>query len=154
MAEELQRSQGMGTMAIGALTAFGLGFGYFIAALPAGAAAGAPLWVAAIAAWAGYTAGALVVVAGGVPVRDWVARKFRIEFSRDPKRLFWRVWGRAGLLGLGLIAPVTVGPQIGGILALGIGERPLRVVVALSAGVIPWCTAFALMVHWGLKIAR
>jgi hypothetical protein len=35
----------------GFLTSFGLGFVYFVGAIPAGVAAHTPLWLAAVAAW-------------------------------------------------------------------------------------------------------
>jgi hypothetical protein len=53
-----------------------------------------------------------------------------------------------------LLAPVTIGPQAGSVLALAIGERAVRVFVALSLGVVPWCVLFAVLVGFGIKIAR
>ena len=141
-------------MASGAATAFGLGFLYFLGAIPGGSALGAPLWLAAMAAWAGYSLGSLVVLVAGVPLRDWLIRKLRIPVRRDTSKLIWRIWERWGLAGLGLLAPVTIGPQAGSILALAVGEHPLRVFLALSLGVIPWCLLFAALVGAGIKITR
>jgi hypothetical protein len=138
----------------GLATAFGLGFVYFIASIPAGAAAGAWPWTAAVAAWLGYSAGAAVVVAAGAPLRDWLVKRLRVPVQRDPAKLVWRVWDRAGLAGLGLAAPVTIGPQAGAVLALAAGERPLRIIAALSAGVLPWCAAFAVLTSLGVKLVR
>ena len=138
----------------GAAVAFGLGFLYFLGAIPAGAAARAPLWLAAVSAWAGYSAGALVVVLAGAPLRDWLARKLKIPIKRDTSKLVWRVWEKWGLAGLGLLAPVTIGPQAGSVLALAVGERAARVFIALSLGVVPWCVLFAALVGFGVKIAR
>jgi len=141
-------------MATGAAIAFGLGFLYFVGAIPAGVAAGAPIWLAAISAWAGYSVGALVVLLAGAPLRDWLARKLKIPVERDSSKLIWRIWEKWGLAGLGLLAPVTIGPQAGSILALAVGERAVRVFVALSLGVIPCCVLFAILVGFGVKIAR
>lgn len=141
-------------MASGAAVAFGFGFLYFLGAIPAGAAAGAPLWLAAVSAWAGYSVGALVVLLAGTPLRDWLVRKLNIPVKRDPSKLVWRVWERWGLAGLGLLAPVTIGPQAGSVLALAVGERAARVFVALSLGVVPWCVLFAVLVRFGVKIVR
>jgi len=138
----------------GAAVAFGFGFLYFLAAIPAGVAAGAPLWLAAVAAWAGYSAGALVVILAGTPLRDCLVRKMKIPVKMDPSKRIWRIWERWGLAGLGLLAPVTIGPQAGSILALAVGERAGRVFVALSLGVIPWCVLFAVLAGLGIKIAR
>ena len=141
-------------MASGAATAFGFGFLYFLGAIPGGTALGAPVWLAALAAWAGYSVGSLVVLLAGVPLRDWLIRKLRIPVKRDPSKLIWRIWERWGLAGLGLLAPVTIGPQAGSILALAVGERPLRVFLSLSLGVIPWCILFTALVAAGIKITR
>jgi len=79
-------------------------------------------------------------------------QKLGIPVERDPTKLVWRVWDRGGLVGLGLLAPVTVGPQVGGILALAMRERPVAIFCALSLGVVPWCIAFACLVALGIRI--
>ena len=136
----------------GISTAFGLGFVYFISAVPAGAAAGAEVWTAALAAWLGYSAGGLVVLIAGAPLREWVVRKLKVPVQRDPSKLVWRVWDRWGLTGLGLLAPVTIGPQAGAVLALAIGEKTPRILAALSLGVVPWCVVFAVLTAYGVKL--
>lgn len=136
----------------GISTAFGLGFVYFISAVPAGAAAGAAVWTAALAAWLGYSAGGLVVLIAGAPLREWVVRKLKVPVQRDPSKLVWRVWDRWGLTGLGLLAPVTIGPQASAVLALAIGEKTPRILAALSLGVVPWCVVFAVLTAYGVKL--
>ena len=84
----------------------------------------------------------------------WLARKLRIPVQRDPSKFLWRIWDRWGLAGLGLLAPVTVGPQAASLLALAIGERPKRIFLSLSLGVIPWCLLFATLLGLGIKITR
>lgn len=137
----------------GFFAAFGLGFAYFIAAIPAGVAAGAAVPLACLGAWLGYGAGGLVVVLAGAPLRSWLVAKFRIPVERDPNKLVWRAWDRAGIWGLGLLAPVTIGPQVGAVLALAVGERPARIVLALSLGALPWCAIFGALAFWGVKLA-
>jgi hypothetical protein len=61
----------------GLTAAFTLGFFYFVGAVPAGVAAGLTIWLAALTAWLGYTAGAAVMLLLGAPARSWVARKLR-----------------------------------------------------------------------------
>ena len=141
-------------MATGAALSFGFGFFYFLGAIPAGFAAGAPLWMAAISAWAGYSTGAMVVLLAGAPLRDWLIRKLKIPVERDSSKWVWRIWDRGGIWGLGLLAPVTIGPQAGSILALAVREAPLRVFLALCLGVIPWCVLFAFLVGCGIQISR
>lgn len=133
-------------------TAFAFGFIYFMGAIPAGVIAGLPAWGAAIAAWAGYSTGAASMIIAGASVRLWLVRRFRISLERDPAKWLWKAWDRWGLIGLGLLAPVTIGPQIGGILALAVGEKPFRTFLSFSLGVVPWCIFFAIFVAAGVKL--
>ena len=114
----------MGAFIAGISVSFWLGFFYFIGAIPVGVAAGVSVPMAALGAWAGYASGAGIVVLAGVPARDWLVKRFRIPVQRDPSKWIWRAWDRWGLIGLGLFAPVTIGPQIGGVLALAVGGKP------------------------------
>ena len=136
----------------GFVTALGLGFLYFIAAVPAGVAAGAPAWLAGLAAWLGYVAGAAVVLLAGAPLREWLVRKLKIPVERDPSKLVWRMWERGGLLGLCLIAPVTIGPQATAVIALAVGEKLRRILGAVALGVLPWCVLFAVLTAFGFKL--
>ena len=77
----------------------------------------------------------------GAPLRAWITRKLKINPTPDPTKFFWKVWHRFGLWGLGLIAPVTIGPQATAAIALALGERPLRIQLAISLGVFPWAVA-------------
>lgn len=129
---------------------FGLGFFYFVGAVPGGVAAGLPVVVATLVAWIGYASGAAVMLLLPARAREWIARKLRLPRGRDPKKLFWRAWDRFGLPGMGLLAPVTIGPQTACLLALAIGEKPVRVFAALALGALPWCAGFALVVKLGL----
>lgn len=138
----------------GLTTAFGLGVVYFIAAIPAGVAAGAPAWLAGVAAGVGYVLGGGVVLLAGAPLRDWLVRKLRIPVERDPSKLVWRMWERGGLLGLCLIAPVTIGPQATAVIALATGERAPRIMSATALGVAPWCILFAVLTAFGFRLAN
>lgn len=129
---------------------FVLGFFYFVGAIPGGVAAGLQVVVATLVAWAGYAAGAGVMLLLGAPARDWIARKLRLPRERDPRKMVWKAWDRFGLPGMGLLAPVTIGPQAACLLALALGEKPVRVFAALALGVLPWCVGFALVVELGL----
>lgn len=135
----------------GTLTAFGLGFLYFLSAIPAGVAAHAPVWIASLAAWAGYSAGSLVILLAGTPLRGWLLRKLGIDPKPDPAKFFWRVWERYGIWGLGLIAPVTIGPQAMAVICLALGEPPGRIQAAVSLGVAPWSVILGLLTAAGVR---
>jgi hypothetical protein len=138
----------------GLMTAFGLGVVYFIAAIPAGVAAGASAWLAGVAAGTGYVVGGAVVLLAGAPLRGWLVRRLKIPVERDPSRLVWRIWERGGLLGLCLLAPVTIGPQATAVIALAVGERTPRIVAAIALGVAPWCVVFAVLTAFGFKLVN
>ncbi len=112
--------------ASGLATAFGLGAIYFIAAIPAGIAAGAGAWTVAVAAALGYTAGGGGVLVAGAPLRAWLVC---------------------------LVAPVTIGPQATAVIALAVGERTPKIAAFIALGVVPWCVAFALLTAFGFKLA-
>lgn len=137
----------------GLSTAFGLGFFYFIAAIPAGVAAGANVWLAGVGAGLGYVAGGAVVLLAGAPLRNWLVKKLRIPVERDPSKLVWRMWDKGGLLGLCLIAPVTIGPQATAVIALAVGESPRSILAAVALGVLPWCLIFAALTAFGISLA-
>ena len=138
----------------GLFTAFGLGFLYFIAAIPAGVAAGSPVMLAAVVAWIGYSVGGLVVIVSGAPLRNWITRKLKVDPRPDPSKLFWRIWERFGLWGLGLIAPATIGPQATALVCLSLGETPRRIQLAISLGVLPWVIGFAVVADLGARTLR
>jgi hypothetical protein len=113
-----------------------------------------PPVVAAVTAWASYTAGVLLIVLVGAPLRQWMMKRFNISLEHDPQKLFWRVWDRYGLAGLALLAPVTVGAQIGALLGLALNVPPRRLVVAMALGVALWCVGITLVTALGLSAVR
>jgi hypothetical protein len=125
-------------------TVFGLGVVYFLAAIPTGVVALKLHPVnAAICAWAGYTAIGAAMLFLGAPARNWLNAKLKISSTPDPKKLFWRVWNRWGMPGLGLLAPVTIGPYFAALIALLLKEKAGRILFWVAVGVIPWCIIFA-----------
>jgi len=138
----------------GLLTSFGLGFFYFVGAIPAGVAAHAPLWGAVLASWLGYSLGGTLVLAAGAPLRAWITIKLKIDPRPDPAKLFWRIWHRFGLWGLALIAPVTVGPQATAAIAIALGESPRRIQLAISVGILPWVLIFGTLTAIGARALK
>lgn len=141
-------------MTTGIFIALGLGFIYFIGAIPAASAAGVPVWTAALLAWIGYSLGGLVIALLGEPVRLALTRRFHKQINPSSNGWFQRAIHKYGLPALGLLAPVTIGPQIGALagIALGISKWPLT--LALSLGVIPWCVGIATLISLGFKIMQ
>ncbi len=140
---------------IGAIAAaWGLGFIYFIAAIPTSVALGLPVALAAFVAWTGYAAGGLAVVLAGEPVRDWLMKKLKVSATPDRSKFIYRVWDRYGLWAMALLAPVTIGPQASALLGLAFGVPPRRLAAAIAIGVIPWCVLFAILTALGVQIVQ
>ena len=136
------------------ITAFlsiaGLSFVYFISAIPAGVALGLSPAIAAVAAGLGYASGSWLVVLIGTPLQLWAKKRVRLLHEpRDETKLFWKIWTRFGLVGLGFIAPVSCGPQIGSLVALAFGEKSTHVAFWFTVGIIPYCIGFALVAAFG-----
>lgn len=136
------------------LTAFGLGFLYFISAIPAAVALGTPIWGAATAAWLGYSAGGEVILLLGVPAQEWLRKKWKFSITPDPTKLFWRIFDRYGVIGLGLIAPITIGPQLTALLLLTLGIKPRKIFFSIALGAIPWTLLFAGAIQGGTRLLR
>ena len=137
----------------GIFTVFGFGFMYFVGAVPAGVALKMNPAFAAFVAWVGYSCGSWIVLLVGTPLQKWATQRVKLlREPRDDSKLFWKVWNRFGLPGLGLIAPVTIGPQGGSLVALALGEKPLWVGFWFSVGLIPWAIGFALVAAFGKQL--
>lgn len=142
-------------MEIAALAStFGLAFFWFIGAIPAGIGLGLHPIVAAITAWLSYMAGVVVILVIGAPLRERLMRRFNISLEHDQSKLFWRVWDRFGLIGLGLLAPITTGSQIGALLGLALGVKPTRLFLAMGAGVALWSVVISVLAAFGVSLVR
>jgi len=95
-----------------------------------------------------------VVVLIGTPLRERLTKRFNISTEHDPNKLIWRVWDRYGLIGLSLLAPVTLGAQIGALIGLSLGVKPRSLILAMSLGIIPWCIGIGAAVALGLQVVR
>lgn len=133
-------------------TAFGLGFFYFVGATPAGIALGLPPWAAVLTAWIGYTAGAAIMLVIPQSARD--ALRQRLKISPDPKKLIWRIWDRFGVVGLGLLAPFTVGPQASMLIGLSLGVSPIRMLTTVSLASLPSAIVLATLVAFGFSFGK
>lgn len=133
------------------LSAVVAGVVYYIGAIPAGVALGLSPWVAGVCAWIGYVGIGAAMLGIGAPARVWLQRKLKISAEPDPKKMFWRVWLKAGLPGLALLAPVTIGPYFAVLLALALGEKPGRTIAWIAGGCVPWSIIFAVIAAAGKK---
>jgi hypothetical protein len=130
----------------------GLGALYFISAPAAGIALGLDWRLAALVAWGGYSLAGVLVAAIGTPTRAFLARRFRKLPDPSRHKVFRACWQKGGLLGLGLISPVTIGPKGAALVGLAAGEKAVPLVAAIAGGAVPWALGLAWASSYGFKV--
>ena len=128
---------------------FALAFFYFWPAIPAGLALGLSPPLVILTTSLSYAAGAAVVTLLGERVRAWVMRRLGRKPEANPNSLIRRIWDQYGLVGLGLLAPMTVGAQIGAAVGLALNGKPCRLFLALALGGLVWSIALTAAVSLG-----
>ena len=134
------------------VSTFTLAFFYFWAAIPAGLALGlAPLVVIATTSLSYISGAALVVFVGG-RVREWVMKRLGKERVLNPDSLLGKAWARFGVIGLGLLAPMTIGSQAGAAVAIALGSPPRKAFLWLCVGGIAWSVLLTVLVSVGMLV--
>ncbi len=133
---------------------FGLAFFSFTYAILAGLALGLAPVVIALIAWISYTAGVVLTILLGDPLRKRLLARFGGKLASNPESFVRRAWDRYGLIGLSLLAPVTTGSQIGAILGLSFGESPRRLVIGLALGGALWAILETAAVSLGVSAVQ
>lgn len=136
------------------MSTLGLGALYFISAPAAGIALGLDWRLAALLAWSGYAAAGILVASLGVPARNYISSKFKNLPDLSRHKIFRRCWEKGGLVGLGLIAPVTIGPKGAALVGLAAGEKPIPLLASILAGAVPWAFGLAWATNCGFKLFR
>jgi hypothetical protein len=133
---------------------FVLAFFSFWSAIPAGLALGlSPLAVIATTTL-GYISGVAVVLLPGERVRAWVLRRFNRQAVEAPPGVLRRVWERWGVVGLGLLGPMTVGAQLGTALGVALNAGPRALFVWMALGALVWSVLLTLAVALGVLGAQ
>jgi hypothetical protein len=110
--------------------------------------------LSAFLAWVGYSTAGIIVSSLGAPARAFLMRKINLDPGQRKNRIFWRCWERTGLVGLSLISPVTIGPKGAALIGLALGERPVRLMLSISLGALPWALGLALATNWGFSLVH
>jgi uncharacterized membrane protein len=120
---------------------YGLAFFSFWTAIPAGLALGlAPVTVVCTTSLS-YASGVALVTLFGERVRAWLAKRHRFSPDGAGQGRIRRIAERYGALGLGLVAPMTLGAQIGAALGMALNLRPRRLFIAMALGGLAWSIA-------------
>ena len=131
---------------------FAMAFFYFWPAIPAGLALGLSPAVVIITTTLSYICGVALVLLPGERLRDWVMQRWGNRTSQPG--LIQRVWSRYGVIGLGLLAPMTVGAQIGAVLGLSSNAAPRRLFMWMALGALSWSVLLTAAVLLGVLGAQ
>lgn len=141
-------------------TVFGWAFFSFWSAIPAGIALNISPLLVGLTVTLSYASGVLLVVIVGAPLRERIRRRMENSASNtdedkppSPNRMVLMVqnaWTRYGLIGLALLAPMTVGAQVGAVIGISFGEKPIRLVIAMTLGAGVWAVLITFAVMTGV----
>jgi hypothetical protein len=143
----------MGNMQMNAAalaTVFSIAFFSLWASIPAGLALGLNVFAVVITASVSYAIGVAVVVLPGERVKNWLLSRFGKKAAISEDSLIFRAWKRFGAAGLGLLAPVTVGAQIGAVIGLTFNAPPRQLLFWMSIGGVVWSIIVAAAISLGL----
>ena len=121
-------------------TIFGIAWFSFWAAIPSGLALGLHPLTIILTTSLSYTSGILICILPAQFLRRWVMKRFekRLEHSTNHQSLIIRLWRRYGVIGFGLVAPMTTGAQLGAIIGITLNIPQRRLMVAMTIGAIIW----------------
>ncbi|MEO8606913.1 MAG: small multi-drug export protein [Chloroflexota bacterium] len=129
---------------------FALAFFYFWPAIPAGLALGLSPLLVILTTSLSYACGAAVVTLLGERMRAWIMRRLGNKAEVKSDSFLRRIWEKYGMVGLGLLAPMTVGAQIGAAIGLALNGKPRRLFIALALGGLVWSIALTAAVTLGV----
>lgn len=130
---------------------FGLSFFHFWSAIPAGLTLGLAPVLVIFTVCVSYALGAALVLFFGERARDWVQRRWNIQPPAGDSRIV-RIWERWGVIGFGLIAPMTLGAQLGAMIGLMLGAEARRLFVWMMIGAIVWAVGITIAILLGVDI--
>lgn len=136
-------------------TVFSWAFFSFWSAIPAGLALNIAPVLVLVTVTVSYSSGVALVLVVGAPLRQRIRRHMQRDASEAarPNRAVSMVqsaWTRYGLIGLALLAPMTVGAQVGTVIGLSFGARPLPLLLAMTLGAALWALALTLTIGAGI----
>ena len=140
----------MEDLIIGVLSVFAWSFFSFWSAIPAGIALGLPPLLVLATVTTSYVCGVVLVVLPGGRLRAWVMQHYGDRAEDKPDSAIRRAWRRYGVIGLGLLAPMTVGAQIGAVVGISLNVAPRRLLVWMSLGALVWSILITAAVLLGL----
>lgn len=136
------------------LSVFGWAWLSFWSAIPAGLALGLHPLAVIILTSSSYISGIVLVLLPARSVREWVVRRFgnNLDTSTHDDCIYMRLWKRYGVIGFGLIAPMTIGAQLGAMLGVALNIPRNQLILWMSIGVISWSVGLTLLAGAGVNL--
>jgi hypothetical protein len=135
------------------LTVFGLSILELWAAIPAGFALNLHPALTATTSAAGSILSAFAVTFTGEKIRNRIIQ-WRYKGKEPKQGFFSRVWGKYGVIGLGLLSPLLFGAPIGAAVGTVLCGNRRQLFLWMSIGIVVWAiglTVAALVGVSGLK---
>jgi len=122
------------------LSTFGVAFFSFWGAIPAGLALGLHPLAIILITTASYMIGVLLVILPANSIRNWVMKRWgeHLNVDKESDSMLMRIWRKYGVIGFGLIAPMTTGAQIGGIIGTALNIPRRQLILWMFVGVVAW----------------
>jgi hypothetical protein len=132
---------------------FGLSWFSFWSAIPVGLALDLSPIVIIVTTTLSYISGVLLVTLPGERVRAWALRRFGKQAKRQANKdtLIQRIWARYGVIGFGLLAPMTIGAQLGAILGIALNIPKGRLLLWMAVGVLLWAIGLTMLALAGIE---
>lgn len=135
---------------------FGMAWFSFWTAIPTGLVLGLHPIAVILVTSISYVSGILICVVPAQSVRQWVTKRFskKLEDNIKHEGLIIQLWKRYGVIGFGLIAPMTTGAQLGAIIGIALNIPRKRLVVWMVVGVVAWSIGLTLITLTGVDLLQ
>jgi len=117
---------------------FLLGMTGIVKAVPVGVAMKLTIFETGLYISLGSVASVLILIFSGGPVKRWMMKHWGKDGLEKQKGKFSHILERYGLIGVGLIAPGTIGPIPAAIIGLIILKDTKKLLPYLIAGIFAW----------------
>jgi hypothetical protein len=136
------------------ITIFGLGFFTFWFAIVTGLALGLSPVVVVVTISLSYMFGVALVTLLGSGVRTWIMKQLGKKTTLKSDSFLGRIWNDYGVIGLGLIAPLTTGSIIGAAIGIAMNANPRQLFIWMCVGAIGWSIIITVLVTMGVLGAQ
>jgi len=137
-----------------AASVFGVAFFSLWGCVPVGLALSLSPVIIILTASLSYATGVGIVLFLGEPFRAWLYRRIGHRLPTDPDSRTRQLLDRYGVIGLGAVAPLTLGSQAAALLGLLANMPRWKLFLALAAGGVLWSTLFTLAFALGIATVQ